>query len=246
MNLEYILKQTGLSEKEAKIYLALLQAGKATAYTVAKHSGLKKSTVYVILDLLVEKGLVRKEPKGKILKYSALSPELLSERMQEKANLIKEALPEFQALYNNNSHQVKAQYYEGINGIREMFQQLMKVSKGKEYHAFYAHIDHTPSELFKLFEEVNRQHEQLGISRKILTVDDPKVSATFYKKGPRAIKNVLVKMLPKDKYDSSISIEIYDRFTQILSHRYLQGIVIENPDIAYVMRQIFELVWEKK
>ena len=38
------LKNLGLNEKEAKVYLALLQTGKSKAYVVSKYSGLKKTT----------------------------------------------------------------------------------------------------------------------------------------------------------------------------------------------------------
>ena len=47
--------------------------------------------------------------------------------------------------------------------------------------------------------------------------------------------------LPPSIYSSNISIEVYKDYTQIISHRYVQGILIRNPDIANVMRQIFEI-----
>ena len=56
---------------------------------------------------------------------------------------------------------------------------------------------------------------------------------------------ILRNKISKKKYSSNISIEVYKNFTQIISHRYLQGILIDNPDIARVMKQIFELVWER-
>ena len=39
-------------------------------------------------------------------------------------------------------------------------------------------------------------------------------------------------------------IEVYKNYTQIISHRYLQGLLIYNPDIAKAIKQIFNLVWE--
>ena len=75
MELIKSLKNLGLNEKEARVYVALLQLGKATAYSVAKHSGLKKPTTYVILDDLIDKGIVSKVPRAKIMQYTAISPE---------------------------------------------------------------------------------------------------------------------------------------------------------------------------
>ena len=55
MDLVKALKNIGLNEKEARIYISLLQIGKTTAYQVSRHSGLKKPTVYVILEELIDK-----------------------------------------------------------------------------------------------------------------------------------------------------------------------------------------------
>jgi hypothetical protein len=52
------------------------------------------------------------------------------------------------------------------------------------------------------------------------------------------------KLAPKALYDSSVSIEIYKGFVQIVSYRYLQGIVIENQDVAEVLAQIFKMNWQ--
>ena len=55
MELKEALQTIGLNEKECAVYLALLQLGRASAYSVAQKSGLKKPTTYVILDELIEK-----------------------------------------------------------------------------------------------------------------------------------------------------------------------------------------------
>ena len=41
------LEEFGLSEKEAKVYMASLEIGEATADQIAKHSGVNRSTTYV-------------------------------------------------------------------------------------------------------------------------------------------------------------------------------------------------------
>ena len=65
MDMKQALKTIGLSDKESAVYMALLQLGQATAYAVAVKSGLKKPTTYIILDELIEKGLVLKVPQMK-------------------------------------------------------------------------------------------------------------------------------------------------------------------------------------
>ncbi len=77
---EVLLKQLqnfGLSEKEGKIYLALLELEMATVFEVAKQSGINRSSAYVVLEALKKKGLVGISDDKKVRKYIAASPETL-------------------------------------------------------------------------------------------------------------------------------------------------------------------------
>jgi sugar-specific transcriptional regulator TrmB len=66
------LKELGLTEKQAKIYLALVEIGKGTAYAIAKQAKLKRPITYVILEelrLKVSQRIVcRKRRKIKLCK----------------------------------------------------------------------------------------------------------------------------------------------------------------------------------
>ena len=56
MDIQEALRNFGLNDKEARVYVALLELGQTTAYAIAERSGLKRPTVYVILDDLRQKG----------------------------------------------------------------------------------------------------------------------------------------------------------------------------------------------
>ncbi|MBI2045456.1 helix-turn-helix domain-containing protein, partial [Candidatus Pacearchaeota archaeon] len=58
MDIEKSLKEYGLSENEVKIYLTLIKAGESTVQIIAKNAGLPRTTVYHILDKLLDKSLV--------------------------------------------------------------------------------------------------------------------------------------------------------------------------------------------
>ena len=73
------LRGLGMSEYEAKVYLALLSAFPATAYEAAKASGVPTSKVYEVLGRLLEKGAVCLEDEGTTKRYVPLEPrELIS------------------------------------------------------------------------------------------------------------------------------------------------------------------------
>ena len=57
--IEY-LKQLDLSEIEAELYLILLNKGPVSVRDLAEMSGIKRTTAYIYIDQLVDKGLVMK------------------------------------------------------------------------------------------------------------------------------------------------------------------------------------------
>ena len=243
MDLTSSLQNLGLTEKEAKVYLALLQTGKSTAYSLALRSNLKKPTVYVTLENLISKGVVQKIPRAKKALYTAISPEELFDIAKSKMENAKNALPELQALSQGKEYKVRASYYEGLPAIMEMYSKMAKLMKNREYVGFFAHAD-VPAELMKTFDEINEIHLKNGIKRRGITVNHPTMGKFLNNEYAKKY-GVRLKALPMDKYNSNISIEIYDNYTQIFSHRHMQATVIDNPDVADVMRQIFELVWER-
>jgi HTH-type transcriptional regulator, sugar sensing transcriptional regulator len=246
MELTEALKNIGLNEKQAKVYVALLQTGKASAYQVAKTSNLKKPTTYVILDELIEKGMAMKVPHAKVMLYAASNPEDVFNSAKTKLeNTEKEILPELKALTRGKQHKVKASYYEGMSGVKEAYDKLLKEAVGKEYVGFYAHTKDAPRELLEYFDEYNEKHRRLKLKRRGITVDHPEIRKKYLTPEFQKKYNAKLKVLPIEMYNSNISIEAFRNSTFIFSHRYLQGIILENPDVANVIRQIFEIVWKQ-
>ena len=65
----------GLSNAEAKIYLALLELGSSKTGRIIDRTKLQSSTVYHVLGSLVEKGIVSHILQGKVKHYNAEPPE---------------------------------------------------------------------------------------------------------------------------------------------------------------------------
>jgi len=237
----------GLTEKEAKAYLALLPLAKATAYTIATRSGLKKPTAHVILDNLVSKGFALKIPFKRIHYFIAKSPKECLTIAQEKISIAENMLPELMASQKKSDEKASVSYYEGLDGIKEMYGQLIKTMKNKpenkrDFVAFFAHQKDTPEFLQRYWLKSNEELNNNKIKRRAVTTFDKSIQKYLEKE---TMKNfgLEMKALSEKDYSSNISIEIYENFTQIISHRHIQGILIENKDIANVMKQIFYLVW---
>ena len=53
-----ILIKNGFTEKEAKLYMAVLEGGELTLAQAAKKAGLKRSTVYSLVEGMKKQGYV--------------------------------------------------------------------------------------------------------------------------------------------------------------------------------------------
>src|SRR3989304_2709998 len=67
----------GFSDKEAAVYLALLQLDTVTATDISKKTGINRTSAYDILDSLMQKGLIGKFKKDKKSHFSAGDPKRL-------------------------------------------------------------------------------------------------------------------------------------------------------------------------
>ncbi len=106
MELEQVLINLGLNEKQAKVYLALLQLGSGSVPSISVKSGVKRPTTYLILEELRRKELVILVPTTTKI-YTAKSPQILLEEQSEKESEIRQKMPELLAIYNTKKEKPK-------------------------------------------------------------------------------------------------------------------------------------------
>src|SRR4051812_35603168 len=78
------LQDLGLSEKEARVYLAALEIGQATADQLAKQANIKRPTTYVQLESLMKMGLMSTYEEGKKTYFTPESPDTLKKIFESK------------------------------------------------------------------------------------------------------------------------------------------------------------------
>lgn len=119
-----VLEQLGLNQKQATVYMALLELGTASVQTIARKAGLKRPTTYLVLDELEAKGLVGLVPQKKTL-YTAESPERLVGELSKKQELLKRFLPELLAVYNAKAEKPQVQLFPGKEGVSQVYETIL-------------------------------------------------------------------------------------------------------------------------
>lgn len=74
----------GMTEYEAKVYLALLQEHPATGYQLGKAAGIPRSMVYEALGRLETRGAVLKSKEEKATYYRPIDPDTLLDRYEQE------------------------------------------------------------------------------------------------------------------------------------------------------------------
>lgn len=242
-NLQASLIELGFSDKEAKVYLALLSMGRGTASEIARVAGVLRTTTYNILDILAGKGLVKlsgKEPKAE---YVAESPEKVIDylkgeikQFQEKLERADKLAPQLKSIHNVIDRP-KITFYEGKEGLERVYEDTL--TSTEEIKA-YAAVDDMHKAMPDYFPKYYQRRAKKGIAIRGII---PKTEMSQERiKHDQQEKRTSV-LVPADEYYFSPEINIYDNKVMIASWREKLGIIIESEEIADAMKKIYELAW---
>lgn len=240
------LTNLGFSDKEAAIYLAALQLGFSTVQEIARKAKINRATAYLLLDVLIKKGLVSAfvengrrcfaaEPPDKLVSLIRLQKHELEEREKE----LTAALPKLLAIYNVEGNRPQIRYLEGFDGVVEVmkffetmdgeFVQIVNLDEVDKLKSFFQYRSKHLDELSK----------KVTPHRLLAVMDEPDFS-----KIP-VIHGGEVRMIPSEKFPLKGDISV--RGNTIFMYSFQEkmiGIVITSVDLANTIRQLFNVAWE--
>lgn len=228
----------GLNEKETEVYTSALELGEATGFQIYKRTGLKKPTVYYILDELQKRNLIMATKKGKKKYYIAESPSKIKEGIENELKKFELILPQLLSIHNIQPQKPKLQYYEGKNGLREIYEDTLRY-KGEILAFTSDNIIDTLGEDFtiKYVERRAKRH----ISMKAIVPNTEKFKRNFIEKNFEQYR--LTKLVDPQKLSFPIEINIYSNKVALLSFHDELGLIIESKGITSMMKMIFEYFW---
>lgn len=237
------LQDFGLSEKEARTYLTSLEIGAATADQLAKHSSINRSTTYLQIESLGEKGLMSTYEEGKKTYFIPESPEHLSRILEQKRQKLdvqqKElvnAIPSFMQMFENAGDKPLMRFFYGKEGVITMRKELSK-SKGKKLYIFSAY-----DYLINVFTKKERDK---FIAERIAKKIDTKILISKKKGVIESAPLTEVRQIPSELYPLESDIYICGDTIGIACLKGKIGsVLMRNPTCAKSMTSIFLLAWE--
>jgi len=240
---EEALRKFGLSDREIKMYLALLELGEALASKIAEKTNTPRTLSYDILENLLKKGLVSYVIKSNKKYFSAFDPNnligVLKNQTEEKERLVKEALPELLALKSKKlEEKAKVEVYEGKEGVKTVFNDVLRV--GKEFLCFGS--TGISPELIPY--ELSRFHKE-RIKRKIswrVIYNDDKPGR---KRGQETSKWKYTQIRYMEKTSPTTTYCYGNKVAIVLwIKEKLLAIMIEDEVIANSFKEFFEVLWK--
>src|SRR3989344_4942705 len=122
---------TGLTKKQADVYLACLEAGPSKIPEIAQTAQLKRTTVYGIVDELTAMGLLKSNYSGKRKVYEAQDPSTILAMLEEKKKRMSDILPELSEIFLTRHVRPKITFFEGREGVRKIYADVLEC-KSKE------------------------------------------------------------------------------------------------------------------
>jgi len=237
------LLKIGLTEGEAKVYLALSELGSSSVGPIVKKSGVAYSNIYDILHRLIEKGIVSFIIKNKTKYFQAASPSNLiqyldkkQEQITKEKEALKKVLPELEKLQEIKPKQ-EAEIFIGTKGLRTAYEKLCRNLSKQDEVLFFNIYNEKYSEEMDLFynsivELVN------GIKNRGICNKEYKKS-WFVKKSRHLTMRFTDLPLP-----GNIDI-INDKILLVSWDKTIFSVLIHSQSLADNLRNYFNEMWTK-
>lgn len=237
MELNEALKHLGLTEKQAKVYVALLQMGSGSVPAISIKAGTKRPTTYLLLEELRMKGLATLLPNGAKAIYTAQSPQILLEEQREKEEIIEQKMPELMAIYNSKKEKPKVVYYQGEENVAKLFDEFFK----EKELLFYGSIAEIIPKVSRQIERYLRVVKKEKVSvREILEANERSIE--FAKNNQSENHQIRI---AHESYKLKTDNVIFGNKVAIMTYKDTpMAVVIENSDVAETYRSMFEMAWK--
>lgn len=235
------LKSLGLSEKHSKVYLVALENGECSVSFLAQKSGIKRTTVYEIIEDLIEEGFLFETQVGKKTLYGAVTPRQILKLKRRALERVEEEINHLEAKHYSSFDIPKIKFHYGSVGFKNIWNEILENTK-KDYRII------TNGSIFDgyvtnnyLFDEIIKKKKERKLSSRQLIVDSGLAKRIIDRDDQ---DNRTTRILPPDTQIEFTEV-ISDSFVAFISepvHNF--QFIVESKAFAHFRRQMFDVVWD--
>lgn len=247
MAIETDLVKIGLHEKEALAYLSLLELGPASVVALSKKSGLKRTTLYEILESLGKRGLISETAFGRRTRFVAESPEKFFALKREELDTLRRLMPTLEALRNVAIEKPSLQFFHGRDGIEHVFSDMIRNTN--PVHDKLLTIETKASTVMaqmgiQFFIDLMAEKKNRGLESLTLDTLSQEKLDEFAKEYPWGIDHgITIRILEDQKDEFNVGMYLYQNKIALVAADQLIAIVIENQRLKKSFEFIFMNLW---
>lgn len=228
----------GLTERQAIVYVRSLELGTFSVSELASKAGIKRPTCYLVLDELLQKGLVSIAASLKKTKYRAESPDILKKQAETQMITAQRLSGDLLKIFNQKAEGPTMRYFSGQKAIQGIFDDVLKV-KSREYLYIGSGKDVIDTVGKDYIDEWLKQRIEKNIIAKSIRMKSTEVMEDIYQ------TNIMreLKIAPEGIHIAE-TIFIYDNKVAIISTPQENfGFIVENKEFSNTMRGLFSALW---
>ena len=246
MTKHFRFEEIGLETRDRRVYEALVQSPRSSLRKIAADTGINRGSVYESMKKLAEQGLVGSIEVGKQRRYTASNPHIIVELLKDRqaqaaaAQALAEtyiaSLPLAEREIDNGSF---ATFYEDHEGIAAVLRDVLATCR-TQHAPMYRVISTTRVRqyMYHNFPNFTQRRIAENINVRVIGV------------GTRGTQDPLSERrdLPATRGEApNCYTLIYGDKTALISMNeanVLSAIVIDNPGIAHLQKELFDHLWK--
>lgn len=235
------LVDIGISEIEARFYLALLELGPTSVRDVAKKAGISRTNGYDVLARLESQGLVRESVggSGQTRLIAAEPPEHLIDLFDQRRRRAAEILPDLKGLQSAGLDKPRVRYFEGLNGIKDVLESTLE-ARDKSICGILSMQDLYVVPGREWMDGHVARRIEAGVSLRTIR-SESKDLHEFWGEDPGELREL--RFAPESMV-FEMTTYIYDDCVAIISSRREHfAMTIQSAEFAKMQRHLFDALW---
>jgi len=235
------LTDVGLTNEEARVYLACLSVGTNPASTIARSCDLKRETCNYTLKKLVAKGILSTVFRDGATFYTPEPPEKLVTLAESRLLSITKSVPLLQQMMNAKvGNQAKVKMYQGTSGIETVMEDVLKVH-GEALT--YTNLGAMLALLGDKVTDFREKRKHAHVKSRTISTYSPEAKA--YVTGWDLFEGEQILFVNNQEFIFGSDVLIYGDKVAIISLEKDENFwfIVESVSFARTQRAIFDLAW---
>lgn len=233
------LTQYGLTDRQAKVYIACLELGVASVQEISRKVHIARSSCEATINQLLERGFVTSYQHKTVRKFSPVDPRQIVKVAEQKVGGLINALPDLTGIFLKNKTIPSVRLYEGKKAMESILEEIL--AEAKVLHGFGS-ADDLYDALGETFPEFRKRRIQKKIPARMILRNTAKARQR-QKMGPQELREV--RLLGDDTLDVSSLVFIWnDKVASFSLRQEMIAVIVESREMATGQMAMFDSLWK--